>query len=260
MSEFRVRTTISYDGTEFCGWQKQRHEGRPSIQETLENALSKVFHTPITCVASGRTDAGVHALNQTVHFNAPRNPEGINLKMAMKSLLPPTIVMKKTWLAPPDFHSLFSATGKTYRYWIWTGPTPPALLGRFSHWYPHHLELDHLNEVSHHYKGTHDFKSFQSRGTEIENTIRTIYRAEWHFKRANLLEFRITGNGFLKQMVRNLVGTQLLMEKDSLPPDYILGILDKKDRKSAGWTAPPHGLFLSKVYYPRELDKKCLEL
>jgi tRNA pseudouridine38-40 synthase len=258
---YRLKMHVAYDGSDFCGWQKQTAEDAlSSIQETLETAFYKLFKVPISCVASGRTDAGVHALAQVVHCDIPMEPRRIVLTKALKSFLPSTVSVKRVWEAPKDFHSLYSATAKTYRYVVHTGPTPPAILGRFCLWYPYRFDLERLNKIAKLLEGTHDFKSFQSRGTPVASTERTIFKAEWAQKSKYLYHFEITGSGFLKQMVRNIIGTQLLFCKDRLEPEQILELLEAKDRQAAGWTASPQGLFLLRVYYPVELDKKCLRL
>jgi tRNA pseudouridine38-40 synthase len=252
---------LSYDGTDFCGWQRQTNAPeKPSIQGTLENALSKIFKTPISVVASGRTDAGVHAFAQTVHFNIEKDPSKIKLHLALKTLLPPTVSVKRAWLAPNDFHALFSARAKTYRYAINTAEVPSAIFGKFSLWYPHQLSIEKLQQMADYLIGTHDFKSFQSAGTPLKSTTRTIFKAEWTQPRKNLIYFYVTGSGFLKQMVRNIVGTQLLLYKDKRPPETLLQIMNNKDRKTAGYAAAPQGLFLIKVYYPKELNNLCKKI
>jgi tRNA pseudouridine38-40 synthase len=258
---YRIKMHIAYDGTDFCGWQKQTAEDSlPSIQETLETAFYKVFKVPVACVSSGRTDAGVHALAQVVHCDLPMDPTKIALAKALKGFLPPTISVKQVWTAPKEFHSLHSATAKTYRYVVHTGPTQPAILGRFCLWYPYRFDLERLNGISKLLEGTHDFKSFQSRGTVLASTERTIFKASWSQKAKYLYHFEITGSGFLKQMVRNIIGTQLLFCKDKIEPENILAIIAAKNRQVAGWTVSPQGLFLLRVYYPEDLDKKCLRL
>lgn len=254
--KYRVKLILSYDGTDYCGWQKQNQSLKPSLQDTLEAGLSKVFKTPIKCIASGRTDAGVHALAQVVHFDAPRNPESINLVKAMQALLPENITVQSSQMVLPEFHALFSARAKTYRYVLSTQVIRPTFLGRYCHWYPHRFELESLQKLAQVFEGTHDFKSFQSVGTQLVSTVRTIYRARWTQKSAHIFYFEVTGSGFLKQMVRNMVGTQLFYMQKKRGPDELRHLLSVRDRTQAAYTAPPQGLFLVKVYYPRDLDNK----
>jgi tRNA pseudouridine38-40 synthase len=256
----RIKMLISYDGTDFCGWQKQKDHkhapDKPSLQETIENALSEVFSEKIKLSASGRTDSGVHALAQITHFDTEKTiPK--DLCWAIRSVLPPSIVAKAAWLAPEEFHSTLSATHKTYRYWIWNQQRPTALLHRYSYWIRRPLDLDFLNQASSFLLKNQDFKSFQSTGTVVKSSVRHVYKAEWTRLRSGLLEFKITGNGFLKQMVRNIVGTQVDLFLKQRKASEMQDILLACDRKVAGFTAPPQGLFLYKVYYPKNLDNKC---
>ncbi len=259
----RVRFEVGYDGTDFCGWQRQNHEGRPSLQQTLEEAFSRLFDQKISISASGRTDAGVHALRQICHFDVAA-PEARftnwDLPYALSRFLPTTIVVRRVWLAPSDFHSTLSAVRKTYRYLIWNHPRPSPLLRRYTHWSRHPLDLARLQAMAEVFKGEHDFKSFQSSGTPVRHTVRRIFRSEWCLRKSGLLEYRVTGSGFLKQMVRNMVGAQLHLHKVGGDPAAIQKILDALDRSQAPAPAPPEGLCLLKVYYPADLDNQCREL
>jgi tRNA pseudouridine38-40 synthase len=259
----KIKLLVTYDGTDYCGWQKQKDHkhgpDKPSLQETLEIALSKLLNEKIDVCASGRTDAGVHALAQVADFATSR-PLPKDLCWALRSLLPTSIVVRKAWLAPKEFHSTLSATHKTYRYWVWNAPRPTALLARYSHWVRQPLDLDYLNEQAKFLLKNQDFKSFQSVGTPVLTTVREVYEAHWRRKRNNVVEFQITGSGFLKQMVRNIVGTQLDLYMKGQPIEKMDEILKALDRRKAGTTAPPQGLFLSRVYYPRELDIKCRQI
>lgn len=260
----RIKFTVSYDGTDFCGWQRQNHQGaKPSVSETIQKGLEKLFDQKVSLFASGRTDAGVHALNQVCHFDVLRSEErlkGFDLSRALRSHLPATIVVKKTWIAPDEFHSTLSPEKKTYVYMINNAPQQSALLNRYTEWIPRPLNLDFLNECSKNLLGNQDFKSFQSVGSTVLHTVRTIETAEWKWRRPGIAQFTVTGSGFLKQMVRNLVGTQLLLERKGLSASHIKKILEAKDRKFAGPPAGPQGLFLLRVYYPLDLDNKCRQL
>lgn len=257
----RIRFTVAYRGTGLCGWQKQKHMKEPSVAGLLEEALQKVLNEPVSLYASGRTDAGVHALNQVCHFDTTRvfSPKW-DFCWAVNSQLPPFIVVKKAWIAPDDFHATISATHKTYKYLLLNRHRPSPFLQPYSHWLRKPLNLDFLNECSQFVVGTHDFKSFQSEGTPVQSTVRTIYRAGWRHKRADMLEFSVTGSGFLKQMVRNIVGTQLMLERKGLKSALMAEIMASHDRKNAGPPAPAEGLYLYRVYYPSTLDNQCREL
>lgn len=259
----KIRFALSYDGTDFCGWQKQNHGDTKSVQQTLEEALSKVFNEKITLFASGRTDAGVHAIRQNCHFET-QTPEAEfenwDLAWALRPYIPPTLSVRQVWIAPPEFHSTLSATHKTYRYFVYNHPRWNPFWGRYADWIRRPLDLHKLNASAEYFIGKHDFKSFQSVGTPIKNTVREVYSAKWVRKSPNLIYFQITGSGFLKQMVRNVVGTQMMLERKGDNPGKIRNIIQALDRREAGPAAPPQGLFLWQVYYPKELDNKCRKI
>lgn len=259
----RIRFTVSYDGSEYCGWQKQNHEDRPSLAQTLTTALEKIFQHPITLYASGRTDAGVHALEQVCHFDTTKDfskTKAWDLGWALRRYLPMSIIVKRAWVAPMEFHATISAEKKTYRYLIYNAVQPSPILCRYMGWVRRPLNLDHLNASSKFLVGLQDFKSFQSIGTAVAHTNREILKATWRWKKPNIAEFSVTGTGFLKQMVRNIVGTQLMLEQKNLLPEEIKRIISLTDRKYAGPPAEPQGLYLLRVYYPQDLDNKCREL
>jgi tRNA pseudouridine38-40 synthase len=259
----RIRFLVSYDGTDFCGWQRQNHGPLKSVQHVIQDALEEVFQEKITLCASGRTDAGVHALGQVCHFDTSRPVERLlnwDFPWAMKRHLPATISIKKAWLAPQDFHATLSATRKTYRYLVHQSPRESAFLTRYADWVRKPIDVQHLAESSQFLLGKQDFKSFQSVGSPTTTTTRTIYKAHWEWRRKDLLQFTVTGNGFLKQMVRNIVGTQMMLEKKRLAPETLREIIRAQDRVQAGPAAPPEGLFLMRVYYPQDLDIRCREI
>lgn len=255
----KIKLFISYDGTDFAGWQRQKG-GQTTIQETLEKALSRLFDEEIKVVGSGRTDAGVHAVGQVAHFLTSKNPDRYRLLQAINSLTPSSIAVKEAWAAPEDFHARASATHKVYRYFIHNSPVPTALRARFTTWIRPPLEAEKLNAYARFLVKKQDFKSFQSSGTEVASTVREIYSAEWKWVGPHLLEFTVVGDGFLKQMVRNIVGTQLDLFQNEQPPEEMGRILAATDRREAKTTAPPQGLHLWSVHYPRSLDNKCRKI
>ncbi len=266
-----IRMLISYDGTDYAGWQRQGENSpdpRPTIQATLESAISKVFNTEVKVQASGRTDAGVHALAQNVHFKVPtdiagnptKSPFDMKLIRSINALTPDSIAVSRAWVAPDNFHALHSAEKKSYRYVIHNSPTPDPIRSRYCHWVEKPFDINKLNALTECLIGEHDFKSFQTSGTELKTTVRKILEARWSRTGENLVEFRITGTGFLKQMVRNIVGTTIYLHQNEYRPDEMQKILSACDRQAAKATAEPQGLFLDRVYYPADLDNGCREL
>lgn len=263
----KIRLQISYDGTDFAGWQRQGPKSadpRPTLQATLEDAVSKIFSQEITIQASGRTDAGVHAEAQTLHFLTPENTtedkiRNMKLLRSLNALTPDSLAINKAWIAPDDFHALRSSVKKTYRYVIQNSATPDPLRHRYSYWVRKPLDIQKLNAITECLIGEHDFKSFQTRGTELKTTVRKLEQALWQ-RQGDIVSFHITGNGFLKQMVRNIVGTAIYLHQNAENPQEMQKILTSCDRQQAKDTAPAHGLFLESVYYPPELDNRCREL
>lgn len=263
----RIKFIVSYDGTDYCGWQRQTatHENntKPSVSQTISKALEKIFKHDINLNASGRTDAGVHALNQVCHFDTTRPEEkmiGWDLGWALQSKLPESIVIKKAWIAPPDFHATISADKKTYRYLVLNTHTPSAINARNMGWMRKPMDLDYFNDCTKYIIGEHDFKSFQSVGTVVPHTVRTVHEAKWEWRNEKVAQFTITGSGFLKQMVRNIVGTQLLAFRKDWKPETMQEILMAQDRRKAGPPAEARGLYLLRVYYPQDLDNRCRQL
>ena len=255
----KIRLLVSYDGTEYQGWQKQ--PGKQTLQGTLEATLTQIYGEPIRVIGSGRTDSGTHAVGQVAHFTAPRriNAEE-RLVRALNSLLPDDIVVKAAYLAPKDFHALACARRKIYLYRIWNNPVRSALWRKRALWSPQPLNLRLLNTFAHQIVGEYDFKSFQTAGSETKTSVRRIFTCGFEARRGSLVEFRIEGSGFLKQMVRNLVGTMLYLDRTKGSLADFRDILAARDRQRARATAPAHGLYLYRVGYPAALDKECAKI
>lgn len=257
----RFAAWISYQGTDFCGWQRQdREKSGPqmSVQESLELALNKVLHQNVRVHASGRTDAGVHAIAQVVHFEFinTKSIQPEKLRGALNAHLPSTIRVWRVRAAEPSFHATDCATRKTYAYWILEGPTTLPGLDPLLHWVPYPIHWSVLRKAAKNLVGTHDFKAFQGRGGSRKTTVREIFAIEVRKQAephpwASLYVIRITGSGFLKQMVRSIVGTLLDIGRGALPPDRIRQLIKTQDRTLVGKTAPSKGLWLESVTYDR---------
>ncbi len=246
-----LKITLAYDGAGFHGWQVQ--PGRPTIQGTLAEAIERLTGEHVLPQGSGRTDAGVHALAQvaSVALESPIPPD--NLVIALNDILPAAIRVLKVELAPEDFHARHSAKAKTYRYRIFRGNICPPFLARYVYHYPYPLNEGAMISAAALLIGEHDFTSFASvdpeRGKDAEvSNVRTICSSEWRREGEELI-YEVRGNGFLHHMVRNLVGTFVLVGKGTLDHAAFRRILGARDRGAAGPTAPAGGLWLVSVEY-----------
>ena len=255
----KIRLLLSYQGTDFYGWQRQKKAR--TVQGEVEKALSRLFQESLTVVGSGRTDTGVHALGQTAHFEIPDSSwKSLHITAALNHLTPSDISLHGAWKAPEEFHARFSAQKKTYSFFISTTPSPPALGRDFVYWLPREPNLKKLQKTAQILVGTKNFKSLQTGGSPEDQTIKTVYSAKWLKIAPFLYRFDMTGDGFLRQMVRNAVGAQLALLKEKTPDKMMKEILKSQNRKAAPAPAPGRGLYLKQVFYPPELDKKCLKL
>lgn len=245
------KLTLAYDGTQYSGWQIQSNA--PSIQQHLQEALTLFLSgEAVAVIGSGRTDAGVHALNQVAHFKTEREVDPERILFALNGLLPRDIRIKKVESVPVQFHSQYSAIGKEYHYHLYLG----RVMDPFCRLYAWHLmrkiDISLLSEGAKLFVGTHDFTSFANEpaaGSVAKNPVRTIYRLDICPTNEGLrLEFE--GNGFLYKMVRNIVGTLVDVASHRFSLSDVTAIFEAKDRRLAGSAAPPQGLFLVRVDYP----------
>ncbi|MDQ0156968.1 tRNA pseudouridine(38-40) synthase TruA [Robertmurraya andreesenii] len=247
----RIKCIIAYDGSQFSGYQIQPN--KRTVQGELEKALMKLHKGEMTKVyASGRTDAGVHAKGQVIHFDSALSIPAERWAVALNSLLPDEIAIFEVEQVEPSFHARFDVEAKEYRYFVYTGKLRDPFQRNFAYHYPYPLNLQAMQEASECLIGTHDFTSFCSAKTEVEDRIREIREIEIVETDGRLM-FRFVGNGFLYNMVRIMVGTLLQVGSGDISPQEIPAILEKKDRTYAGKTAPPQGLYLWQVYYEKKL-------
>lgn len=247
-----VKITLAYDGSDYSGWQVQ--PDRVTVQGTLATAIERVTGTKVLPQGSGRTDAGVHALAQVASCQLNSGVPTANLQRALNHVLPAAIRIIEALEAPPEFHARKSARAKTYRYRIYRREICPPFLARYVYHFPYPLQEDAMQEAASIIVGEHDFTSFAAvdpeRGHEEDESsnVRTIYSSEWH-RDGEELVYTVRGSGFLHHMVRNLVGTFLLLGKGTLDRAGLEHILEKRDRSLAGPTAPACGLYLVNVEY-----------
>ncbi|MCK9594184.1 MAG: tRNA pseudouridine(38-40) synthase TruA [Candidatus Omnitrophica bacterium] len=243
-----ISLTLQYEGTRYNGWQRQRNT-RNTIQEIAEKTLSRILQSKISLIACGRTDAGVHAQQQTVNFKT-KNPIPLNnLKKALNSLLPDDIKVSAARIVPADFHSQYSCLSKTYCYTILNRDHPDVFQRGRVYFYPHRLDFAAMRKASRFLAGKHDFSSFKK--TEIrgpKTNVRDI-RSIRLKKKNGFIYIEITAKGFLYNMVRNIAGTLIEVGRGKIRISDLPGILSAKDRSAAGPTAPACGLCLIKARF-----------
>lgn len=244
--EKNLKLIIEYEGTRYHGWQRQGD--LPTIQKIIEDVIFTITRESSRLISSGRTDAGVHALGQAANFITHSIIPPVNLLRGMNSLLPEDIKIKDISEAAPDFHARFSAKSKTYLYNIDNGPVQSVFSRNYA-WHIHEpLNIEKMRSAAEYLKGEHDFMSFCAAGHETKTYVRRIVSAEFS-QRGRLVTFRVESTGFLKYMVRNLIGTLAYVGKEKITPACFRDIIEARDRTVAGPTAPPQGLFLESVRY-----------
>lgn len=243
---------VEYDGTSYVGYQVQNNG--PSVQAHLERALTKIAKLPkgqaVQSVAAGRTDSGVHALGQVVHFEFPYYIPTDNFIKALNSICDPSIRIRQMFEVGEDFHARYSATGKEYLYRVDTSAYPDPFKRLYTLHHPYTCDVSRMEEAVQAIIGTHDFTSFCSTKTDKTDLVRTIYEAQVYWvPEANEIHFRFYGNGFLYNMVRILVGTLLQIGDGLKPVDELDRLIRVKERKQAGPTAEAQGLYMVRVHY-----------
>lgn len=245
----RYALGIEYDGTDFLGWQIQHQE--PTVQATLERALAFVADQPVAAVCAGRTDTGVHARGQVVHFDCAATRDERAWVMGVNSRLPPSVAV--CWARPvrEDFHARYSARRRSYRYRVLRRATRPALDARLCTWVREPLDIDSMRLAVPALIGEQDFSSFRTVACQSRSPVRNVTRIEL-VESGEFLDFEFEANAFLHHMIRNLVGSLMLVGKGEQPPSWIADVLAARDRTRAGPTAPPQGLTFLAARYPAE--------
>jgi len=242
----RYLMIFSYDGTNYNGYQKQ--PDLITIQSVIEEALTKInSNKNVSIHASGRTDSGVHALNQKAHFDLDTNIDTSKIKYSLNSLLPKDIYIKDINEVNNDFHARFDVVKKEYIYKINRGEYNPIDVN-YIYQYNNSLDIEKIKRALSLLEGEHDFSSFTKMVDEKETYVRTIYTTDITID-DNIITIKFVGNGFLRYMVRNMVGLLIEIGSNKKEPEEVLRLFEVKDRKEAGITAPPNGLYLKNVYY-----------
>jgi len=244
----KFKAVVEYDGTAYHGWQLQKD--LPTIQGQMEKALERILGISTRVHGAGRTDAGVHAVGQVAHFIADWSHPSTDLLRACNAMLPQDITVRSLEHAADDFHARHSAHSKAYVYRILNVPLRSPLL-RFYSWHiPYLLDSDLMQVATTHLAGSHDFAAFGAPTDGTPSTVREVLRARWDIDHDDgLLQFTICATGFLRYMVRSLVGTLVFVGRRKIRPEDFMKILESRDRSKSGPTAPPHGLCLKSVEY-----------
>ncbi len=247
---FRVALGVEYKGSRYRGWQRQL-PGVPSVQEELERALSRVAAQPVNLMCAGRTDAGVHASGQVVHFDTPVERPLIAWVMGANANLPGDISVTWAKVMPAHFHARFKACARRYRYVIYNDQIRPAHMAEEVTWNHRPLDVQQMREAARALVGTHDFTSFRALKCQAKSPIKTVH----HFQvieQGRMIVLDVRANAFLHHMVRNFAGMLMTIGAGERPVEWVAEALEARDRRLGGVTAHPYGLYLVQVEYPEE--------
>ncbi len=248
----RFVIVVEYLGKNYSGWQSQEHKN--TVCDVLTEAMEKILHHPVMLFASGRTDLGVNAMRQYAHFDTERDIAPSKLCLGVNTKLPPDIALKECYQVPMDFDARKSVVSKTYLYKIYISPTPSPLR-QFTHtqlYFP--LNVDKMKQAASYLIGEHDFTAFMAAGAQVKTTVRTVFDIDIKSV-GDEIHFEVSGNGFLYNMVRIIVGTLVKVGQEKMPPQQVKQMLDTKDRALGGKTMAPQGLYLKCVKYPERFGK-----
>ena len=244
----RVKLTVAYDGTNYCGWQVQPNG--LAVQQVLNQCLSDLLGEKIATIGASRTDAGVHALGNVAVFDTACRMPADKISYALNTRLPADIRIQDSVEVPSDFHPRFHQTIKTYEYKIYNRKFPDPTKRLYTYFYYYPLDEELMRQGAAYLVGEHDFKSFSTYKPEVGSTVRTIYALDIRKSEDDVITIRIQGNGFLYNMVRIIAGTLIRVGGGYYPPEQVKTILDGKNRELAGETARPEGLTLVEIQYP----------
>lgn len=250
MSHQRIALGLRYDGSAYHGWQMQ-DDYLPTVQLQVERAVSRVANHSVNIVCAGRTDAGVHATSQIIHFDTEAQREDYSWVFGVNSNLPADI--RVLWAKPVvhDFHARFSATARRYRYVLYNHDVKPGILRHFVGWYHRPLNEERMQEAANYLLGEHDFSSFRGAACQAKHPVRHLKHFSIHRQR-RLIILEVEANGFLLHMVRNIVGTLIDVGIGERSPEWMKTVLEARDRREAGVTILPNGLYLVSVDYPEQ--------
>lgn len=243
----RIAAGIEYDGRPYCGWQYQDHS--PSVQAKVEKAFSHVANHELRVVCAGRTDTGVHATGQVIHFDTDAQRSDYSWLRGSNTNLPPSVSVQWIKQVDDEFHARFSATQRAYRYVICNRPGRSAVFNGLVTWNHLPLQLERMQVAAKHFLGEHDFSSFRASGCQAKSPVRTIHKLELT-QQGEFIVIDIEANAFLHHMVRNIAGVLMAIGCGDAEPGWAKEVLEHRDRKLGGVTASPSGLYLTRVGYP----------
>ena len=250
----RVMIVVAYDGSNYSGWQIQPNG--VTIEQKLNEALTDLLQEPISIIGASRTDAGVHSLGNVAVFDTNSRMPADKISFALNQRLPDDIVVQYSCQVEDDFHPRYAPCRKTYEYKILNRKMPDPTKRKDTFHYYYDLDVEKMNEAAAYLIGQHDFTSFSSVKAQVKSRVRTIYTARV-YKEDDVIHIRLTGDGFLYNMVRIIAGTLMDAGQKFFPAEYMKEILEKKDREYAGNTAPAKGLTLVEICYPQMKHGKC---
>lgn len=243
----RIALSVCYDGSRYHGWQYQ--EEVSTVQQTVECAVSRVADQPVTLICAGRTDAGVHATGQVVHFDTEVDRTEHAWMFGTNSNLPADISISWAKIIPSDFHARFSATARTYRYVLCNQTVRPGIFHKAVSWHFKPLNTERMQMATQYLLGEHDFSAFRGSACQAQHAVRTIHHLSVK-RQGRLIIIEVTANAFLLHMVRNIVGVLLAIGEGEKEPAWALEVLQSCDRRCGGITSSPNGLYLVQVDYP----------
>lgn len=251
----RIALGIEYDGSRYCGWQYQDHS--PSVQEKVEQALAFVANHEVRVSCAGRTDTGVHALGQVVHFDTDAVRSDHAWVLGGNANLPEDITVLWAKQMPANFHARFSAVRRLYRYVIFNRPMRPAILAKRVSWEYRPLQIERMREATQYLIGEHDFSSYRALACQAKSPVRTLHRLDIS-RHCDMVILELEANGFLHHMVRNIAGVLMKIGAGEADPAWAREVLEQRDRTQGGVTASPHGLYFVTAYYPDQYSIPAL--
>jgi len=255
-SSIRIALGIEYDGSRFLGWQTQ--PGGGTVQDALEAALSGIANAPVGVTCAGRTDRGVHARAQVVHFDTNAERPDSAWVRGVNAMLPEAMAVLWSQRVSPDFHARYAARSRTYRYVLQNRPVRPALAARYAGWHHAPLQVERMREAAAFLLGEHDFSAFRAAECQAKSPVRTLHEIRIE-RSGERIEFTLRANAWLQHMVRNIVGTLVYVGKGKQPPQWTRNLLESRDRARAAPTFGPEGLYLEAVEYEARWNIPAVE-